>query len=311
VSLVEKALEKLRAGDQGDGKDARARAPREATAPPVERLPAVRETFTPEQARRTIKIDERALRAAKVLAAEDEVRRAGDEFRAIKREIIDSAFKEGGAGTFERRLVVMTSALPGDGKTQTSVNLALSIAQERDSSVVLIDGDVAKPHVSQLFGLSDEPGLLDLLSSPDKDVRSVLLATNRPNLWILPAGRRSEIATELLASQRMREVCEQIAALLPQAVLLLDSPPLLVTSEAGVLASIAGQVVVVVKAGETPRQAVIDAISRIDDQDRLKMVLNQTHARGAGSYYYGNWLAPGAQAHNDEPVPFGSSHRRE
>ena len=312
MSLVEKALEKLRAGHDADAAKVRARpepAAEKRTAP-GEWRPTVAEPFTAEQSRRIVKIDERALRAARVLAPEDEARRASNEFRAIKRELITEAFS-GTDDSFERRLVVMSSAMPGDGKTHTSINLALSMAQERDCSVILIDGDVAKPHISELLGLTEEPGLIDLLASDDKDVRSVLLATDRPNLWVLPAGRRSEIATELLASQRMREVCSQLAYMLPQAIMLLDSPPILVTSEAVELASLAGQVVLVVKAGETPRQAVLDAVARIGDESRVKLVLNQVPTHSGSSYYYGHWLTSGNQSGSGKPPILRSPAGRE
>ena len=300
MSLVEKALEKLRASGQLGSPAPRGRPAQvterigSAASGPADPHPAVSTPFTADQARRVVRIDERTLREARVLSPEDESRRAADEFRAIKREIIGVAFADTGDHSYQRRLVAMSSALAGDGKTHTCINLALSIARERDCSVVLIDADVAKPHVSQLLGVADEPGLIDLLASNALDVRSVLLPTDRSGLWVLPAGRRSELATELLASQRMRDVCAQLAALMPNSILLLDSPPILMTSEAVVLVAVAGQVLLVVKAGETPQHAVAEAIDKIGDRGRIRLVLNQADVRGLSSYYYGHWLSAGA-----------------
>jgi len=182
----------------------------------------------------------------------------------------------------------MASALPSEGKTFTAINLALSMALEKDISVLLIDADVAKPHISCTFGVENEPGLMDLLRDEATTVESVILPTDVPNLCILPAGRRSDTATELLASHRMEAIVSYIAASDPMRIALIDSPPLLLTSESRALAQSVGQVVVVVRAGFTPQRAVLDAISYIGEDKSIGLILNQsTHAAAAGYYYYG------------------------
>ena len=127
---------------------------------------------------------------------------------------------------------MMASAMPGEGKTFTSINLALSMALEKDLSVLLVDADVAKPHISRTFGVEQEPGLLDLLKDESSRVESVILPTDVPNLCILPAGKQSDTATELLASQRMQIVANHLEATDPNRIVLIDSPPLLLTSDA-------------------------------------------------------------------------------
>src|SRR5262249_8204418 len=159
------------------------------------------------------------------------------------------------------RSIMVTSALPGDGKTFTSINLAISLSLERDHNVLLVDGDVPKPHVSRTFNVQDEPGLLDVLADPSVPIESVILPTDMRNFSLLPVGRRGETATELLSSARMRQVLTRLEQLDPNLLIVLDSPPVLFTSEARVLSSQFGQVVLVVKAGGTPQQAVLDTLA--------------------------------------------------
>jgi len=295
MSLVEKTLEKMKAA--GGDVLTKARPAARLPGPLAEVRPEVRVSLTDpvpgEAPKRTVHIDEQALMKEGVLPPEAEMRRVADEYRAIKRSIIDVAFQAEGAPP-EARLVAITSALPGDGKTHTSINLALSLALEKDHSVVLVDADVAKPHVSRLLGVSDEPGLLDLLASPEMSLRSVLLPTDRPNLWVLPAGAPSEVATELLASARMHELRANITSMLPRSIILLDSSPVLVTSEAAVVVSGAGQILMVVKAGETQEAAVLDAIAKIGNSERLKLILNQAPVSRLSGYYDGRWYEYGA-----------------
>jgi len=308
MSLVEKTLQKLKAGEiDGSSPSASRQGVRVATQAVAEKLgsvrPEVRVTLTDpgEAPKRTIRIDEQALRASGILPPDTEARRSADEYRAIKRSIIETAFLSAGSSQ-ESRLVAITSALPGDGKTHTSINLALSLALEKDHSVVLVDCDVAKPHVSRLLGVVDEPGLLDLLASPEMSLRSVLLPTDRPNLWVLPAGRHAEDATELIASHRMQELRAAIASMIPQAIVLLDAAPVLITSEAPVIVAGAGQILLVVKAGETQQAAVLDAVAKIGSSDRVKLILNQADVSRLSGYYDGRWYNHGgAYATEREP----------
>ena len=191
---------------------------------------------------------------------------------------------------------MVSSALPGDGKTFTSVNLALSMALEKDHTVLLVDGDVAKPHVSDVFGAGDEPGLLDVLVDPERHVESVIFRTNIPRLSLLPVGRRNAHAPELLASARMRDLIRRLEALDPTGVVIVDSPPILLTSEARVLASLFGQVLLVVKANVTPQQAVLEAIEIVGEGPRVSLVLNHVAGGGTSAYHYGYGYGYGAPA---------------
>lgn len=289
MSVVERALDKLRKNapepDRGD----------------VPVLPPAGSnsigTFIEAQpvgARPRIVIDREALRAAGYLPDQNQDRRFADEYRQIKRPLLAAAFgAEAAAQRPSPRLVMMASALPGDGKTFTSINLAMSLARERDTSVVLIDGDVAKPHISRIFGVQAERGLLDALSDDSVDVESLILPTDVNHLSILPAGQTREGATELLSSARMGALAARLLARHPRCVALFDSSPLAVSSESRALATAMGQVIVVVKAGHTPRQALLDALAELDpDRNKVSLVLNQGRRSLLEGYYgysYGSY----------------------
>jgi len=235
---------------------------------------------------RIVHVDREALRAAELLPAVSEERRLAHEYRQIKRPLIANAFGRGVPQLPRGQVLLVASALPGDGKTFTSINLALSLALEKDVSVLLIDADVAKPHVSRMFNVTNEIGLLDVIRDQSIDIESVVLPTDVEGLEIMPAGIGSENATELLASSRMDAIVAQLTARDPNRIVLLDSPPLLLTSESRVLCSVAGQAVLVVSAGNTPQQAVLDAISHIGEGRFIGLVLNQCSSRHhTGGYY--------------------------
>lgn len=239
---------------------------------------------------RFVRIDRLRLRAAGFVPDENQERRFADQYRRIKRPILMQVQVLTAARAPGARFVLMASALPGDGKTFTSINLALSIARERDVSVLVMDADVAKPHISRIFGIDQEPGLLDALADDNVDIESLVLPTDVPGLSVLPAGRRHEAATELLASARMDQVITRLTARDPRRIVLLDSPPLLLSSEGRALVQIAGQVVLVVRAGGTPRQAVEEAIGYIGEGKPLGLILNQSMlALSEGYYGYGSY----------------------
>ncbi|MCW5573978.1 MAG: AAA family ATPase [Steroidobacteraceae bacterium] len=299
MSIVERALKRLQQSGQGP---AQGKAPpmpigrvQPAGAAPKGMPPTAASRDAPSRRlvgnpEKMIHIDFEALRRSGLLPPDHQQRELAHQYRTLKRPILKYAFDDGAAdgagGVASPRTLMVTSALPGEGKTFTSINLALSLALEKDHNVILIDGDAPKPHVSQTFGVGQEPGLLDLLVQRELAVESAVLPTDIRGLFVLPIGRRSETATELLASARMREVIGELEALDSQAIVLLDSPPILLTSEAQVLASLFGQVVLVVRAGVTAQQAVSDALTIIGEGPRVGLVLNQAlHDNNVGGYY--------------------------
>jgi exopolysaccharide/PEP-CTERM locus tyrosine autokinase len=236
---------------------------------------------------RIVCIDVPALRESGLLAPEADQRQLAEEYRIIKRPLL--AGLKGESPLRLGNVIVVASALPGEGKTFTAINLALSLALERGREVLLVDGDVAKPHISHLFGLENEPGLLDLVGAAGRSFEDTIVKTDYPSLFVLPAGSRNLQATEILRSERTSSLLATLAAE-PHRILLIDSPPLLVTSEAGVLTSLAGQVVLVIKAAHTPQDAVLHAIETITDDKPVSLVLNQADAVPEHRYaYYGQY----------------------
>lgn len=208
-----------------------------------------------------------------------------DEFRVIKRPIIRNAVGKADERVKHGNLVMITSALPGEGKTFTSINLAMSVAMEYDSRVLLVDGDVAHPSMPSILGTPHAPGLLDLLTRDDIDVADALVKTNVERLTLLPAGSRQRRSTELLASEQMASLLRELASRYPDRVIMFDSPPLLATTEARVLATHMGQIVMVVGANATSQHAVQQALATIENCDIVLMLLNKASRTDVGTYY--------------------------
>lgn len=229
-------------------------------------------------------VSEEELIRGGMLAPLDRAAPVADEFRRIKRPLIANAVKGPEAG--ERMNVIMiTSAMPGAGKTFSAVNLAMSLSLERELNVLLVDADVAKPHISRGFGLGNAAGLLDLLSDESLDLADLLVRTDLNDIQVLPAGSRHEQATELLASERMATIVRELAERYPDRIIVVDSPPLLVTSEAQALAGHVGQIALVVEAGKTSQHALQQAIETLDPDKATNLILNKSRHSGRLGYY--------------------------
>jgi exopolysaccharide/PEP-CTERM locus tyrosine autokinase len=243
---------------------------------------------------RSIILNNEALRASGYIPEPDKDRHFADQYRRIKRPLIDKALS--GTEVGESRMIMVASALPGDGKTFTSINLALSMALERDISLLLVDADTPKRHISSLFALDKLPGLLDALVDENLDAEGLIVPTSTRGLSILPAGGQVTNAAELLSSNRMRKIVTGLTRN-PRRILLFDSPPLLVTNEGGPLLKLAGQVVLVVRAGGTPRHAVQEALALFDKRQAGGVVLNQVPGSPSEGYYgYGSYGTDGAES---------------
>ena len=182
-------------------------------------------------------------------------------------------------------LVAITSSLRGEGKTFTSFNLAMSIALERDTTVLLIDGDLIGRSLTELLGLHNAIGLTDFLLDPHIDLRDIILHTNVPKLRLIPAGRTYRDATELMSSKKMQNLALDLSARYGDRIVLFDTPPLLATSLAVVLTSLVRQILVVVEEGRTPQNRITKAISLLDDSKAVSMVLNKCPRWSKGDYY--------------------------
>ncbi len=222
-----------------------------------------------------------------VVAPDAEKSQIAEEFRIIKRPLIANAFGQGAARVKNGNLIMVTSSLPGEGKSFCAINLAISMAMEMDRTVLLIDADVAKPRAPEYLGIHADKGLLDVLQDKDLKLSDVLIKTDIAKLTVLPAGRTYKRATELLASAAMTRLIEDIGNRYPDRIILFDSPPLLATSESSVLATHMGQIVMVVEAEKTSQEAVREALSHIQSCEVVGMLLNKTTPTPGADYYYG------------------------
>lgn len=208
-----------------------------------------------------------------------------DEFRVLKRPILQNAYARSAARIRNGNLVLVTSSLAGEGKTFTAVNLAISMAMEYDNTVLLVDGDVAHPSLPDLLGTPPSPGLLDLLTRDNLDIGDALLQTNIDKLTVLPAGSRHRRATELLASEKMAILLRELASRYPDRIIIFDSPPLLATTEARVISTHMGQIVFVVAADATAQHTVRQALATIENCEVVLMMLNKAAKTDVGAYY--------------------------
>lgn len=230
-------------------------------------------------------VSQKELIAGGLLAPLDLATGVADEFRRIKRPILDNASRKGPDTLHHQNVILVASAMPRAGKTFCAVNLAVSVSLERELNVLLIDADVAKPHISREFGMSGRPGLIDLLVGDSCDVSEYLLRTDLNDIQVLPAGKKHPQATELLASNRMTELISEVSERYPDRIILIDSPPLLITSEAPALAAQVGQIVLVVESGETTHQALAETMNLLDREKAINIILNKSHHSMKGGYY--------------------------
>ena len=235
-----------------------------------------------------LKIDRDHLRRQGMITPEGERSPNTESFRRIKRQILANVAKSNANAW--ANLVLVTSALAGEGKTFCAINLAISIALERDRTVLLVDADVAKPTVPEALGVKAEQGLMDVLDRRI-DLTDVLCKTDIGKLTLLPAGTAHQHATELLASDAMRGLLQEIAERYHDRIIIFDSPPLLAASEAVVLASQMGQIVMVVEAGKTPEAILKAALGRIESSNVAGLLLNKAEGPSMdydyGGYGYG------------------------
>lgn len=254
-----------------------------------------------------ISLNRESLIAAALVPPDSEKAASADQYRVMKRDLLRYCGNKNQESSAPPQFIMITSAQPGDGKTFTSVNLALSMTSERDHDVLLIDGDVAKQDITRNFGAGELPGLLDALRDPKRKFLSVIYPTSVPRLKFLPAGSWSDDATELVSSQRMRQFMSELSTRYPQRLVVLDSSPALLLPDAQVFSALVGQVVLVVKAGTTLQHDAKEAAAMVSGLGRrLTLVLNQLESNDLldsvigyrYGYGYGYGHAYGSEARN-------------
>lgn len=300
MSIIEKAAGKLGPGSAAPQHE----APAKRVLQPARRViaaaqhefaadaTALQQSTTGEDTAATpvsmqIDVDLKQLARMGAITPDAERSQIAEEFRLIKRPLLANAFGQGGTAVKNGNLIMVTSALPGEGKSFCSLNLAISIATEMERTVLLVDADVARPRLPEYLGIRVGKGLLDVLQDPSLNLSEVMLRTNIPKLSLLPAGHPCKHGTELLASSTMNRLIDDLASRYPDRVIIFDSPPLLSTSEASVLATHMGQIVVVVEAEKTSQEAVREALSQLESCEVIGMVLNKAASALGNDNYYG------------------------
>ncbi len=279
--IIEAAVNREKAGDR--------------VKPPMSGQPSDKSqpgptTRLPEHASRQESINLVRLRQAGMITPDGERSQIAEQFRLIKRPLIMNAFNQGAAPIKNGNLIMVTSSFPGEGKSFTSINLAMSIAMEMDHRVLLVDADVAKPSIPKFFGFKADKGLMDVLLDEHTQLSDVLIKTNVDKLSVLPAGRGHRYATELLASEAMNRLLQDMAQRYQDRIIIFDSPPLLSTTESRVLATHMGQIVMVVEAQRTTQEALKEALRQIESCEVVSLLLNKGNALTGGDYYgYGQY----------------------
>ena len=281
MDLIERAAERL--GDV-DGSAPRSRdvsrADRADVARPVNR-------YTPNPARR-VSIDLDYLRRGGFIVPDDAPTRVAEEFRIVKRQLLRRALGEAESSE-PNNMILVTSTQPGEGKTFCSINLALSIASERDLTVLLVDADVARPQMLSALGVEADQGLIDAIVDDRVDIEECMLPTNIENLSVLPAGRPHPSATELLASDKMGALIDELGRRYDDRIVIFDSSPVLASSAPSVLALHVGQIMFVIEAERTRETQVMEALTLVSECPNISLLLNKSRFMGGkvrfGSYY--------------------------
>ena len=252
----------------------------------------------PERARSKprLQIDPALLARAGIFAPDSTVNRTTEEFRLIKRAVLERAGRARADGAANAHLVMITSTREGEGKTFVALNLAFSLAAEKDRSVLLIDADPAKASVARYLGLQVEPGLTDLLRDETLQLGDAVYTTSIPGLSVVVSGDHDPLAAELFASDRMGALLQAVCRATPDSIVILDAPPVLATSEPSSLARHVDQAILVVEADRTSRAAITEALNLIAICPHIGMVLNKARFRfGAVRFgaYYKSYYKPG------------------
>jgi len=287
-SLVERAAEKLGNTCASDGKNIV--SAKENFSGPI--VKSKRQSASRKFLRKAIQVDLNAeILQKNNIQTNDNVDNSitTEEFRIVKRSLLLNAFSKGDSAIKNGNIVLVTSTQPNEGKTFCAVSLALSMAAERDLTVLLVDADVAKPDVLNTLGVKGGKGLIDVIENKDMDLSECLLKTNISNLTILPAGKKHKLTTELLASDRMGEIIDEIARRYHDRIIIIDSPPVLASSAASVLAMHVGQILYVIEAERTREEELNDAFKMIEKCKNINLLLNKARFTAGkkkfGSYY--------------------------
>ncbi len=213
-----------------------------------------------------------------------------DEFRQIKRKLLNNAFGNVAKTLHHSNLIMVSSAKPNEGKTFVAINLALSIALEQDKTVLLIDSDVLRPSVLRELGISEHPGIIEYLLGESEQVSEIIYNTDIDKLKLIPAGKPHHLSNELLASEKMAKFASELAHRYPDRIVIFDCPPLIGVTETLVLASLMGQALIVVEESKSSIADIKAATEHLNEDLAVGLVLNKairSHKDLYGYYGYG------------------------
>ncbi|MDM7859619.1 XrtA-associated tyrosine autokinase [Alteromonas sp. ASW11-36] len=300
MSTIERALSKQKKNQKV--------APESSSTEPVDSVeqadetattsaPVVKETSTPavEQSdnshKKELYIDVEDLEERGFVSIDASRRRINEEYRAIKRKLLKNAFGPLAETLTNPNIIMVSSAKPGEGKTFTAINLALSIAAEKDKTVLLVDADVLRPNVSKTLKIKTDDGLMEYLLDEKEDISEVMYNTNIDKLRIIPAGKSHHLSTELLASGKMQDTIDEIANRYPDRIVIIDTPPLIGINETAILTNFAGQAVVVTVEGRSKMVDIRNAVGQLNPDMAIGFIVNKAQLSvddeaGYYGYYY-------------------------
>ena len=296
MSIIERALGKLQGGNPPEQRPAGHLG---STLRQRELIASVADpTRERREPRHSIDIDLNDLCAQGVTPPPEATDRLKEQIRRIKRPVLETVIEHAAASgasaaaAAPSNLLMVTSSVAAEGKTYIAFNLALSIARERDFSVLLVDADVAKRHMTEALKTDHSAGITDSVADDSLDPEDLVLGTGIQGLTFLPAGRQTSVAPELFSSQRMAQIVRRLGQADPQRIVLFDSAPLLATNEAPVLSRLVDQIILVVCAESTQRPVVLEAIALLEKTKTIRCVLNQTRVNSLSEHYYGYGYYP-------------------
>jgi protein-tyrosine kinase len=230
--------------------------------------------------------------------------RTVEEFRLVKRNLI-TAWSQSDLMNDPglNRIIMVTSARPGEGKTFSALNLALAFASERDVKALLVDVDTQHPGLPKILGSPEDKGIVDVLTG-DLELSEVLIQTSLPNLMILPAGRGGPHVPELLSSRRMGALLTELRRRLEDHYIIIDTPPCMASSDAAALSPLVGQIVFIVEAHSTQQAEIEAGLSMLSSCPRISLLLNKSDTLSGehfGSYGY-NYHSAGGESNERRPA---------
>jgi len=293
MSTIEKALAKKKITDAEKEQSKTVSIPAEPVKEAIKEPKAVAPEIKAEEetvADNVLVINKESLSERGYLIDTGSRKSIKDEFRQIKRKLLNNAFGSGAKMLSNPNLIMVSSAKPNEGKTFVAINLALSIALEQDKAVLLIDADVLRPSVSRELGVKQTEGLIEYLLHDDKQVSDIMFDTNIDKLKLLPAGSPHHLSNELLASEKMAALAKELANRYPDRVVIFDCPPLIGVTETLVLANFMGQALIVVEESKTSINNIKAATESLNEDLAVGIVLNKairSHKDLYGYYGYG------------------------